>query len=257
MFTITMKARFQRWSDAESQLLQQLYETGVNMTDIAEQLGRSISSIRNKVFDLRLERKRWPTKKYEWTDEKIAFIKNNYGEITSYDIAEIIGVSPQMVRARARRLGLKLNYSHWAEKKARPKIEKGIDLYINQGLSIKDSAEQAGCGKTTLFKYLTQLGLTREVESQRVGKYGEDLCRRYCIQKNIWFRKAPKRHTYDYFLKTKGINVKHGKQSMSIAVSNLQKMIIDDEYWFFHEGTVYKLKFIETDTYIECSCIGD
>ena len=45
-------------------------------------------------------------RKYDWTEEKIAFLREHYPTGTAFDIAQVMGCSETTVRLKARELGI-------------------------------------------------------------------------------------------------------------------------------------------------------
>jgi hypothetical protein len=46
-------------------------------------------------------------KKFDWTEEKLAYLREHYPMGTAYDIAKVIGCSESTVQVKARTLGIK------------------------------------------------------------------------------------------------------------------------------------------------------
>ncbi len=88
------------WSAREERLLKKLY-TAKATSDIAKQLGRSVSAVSMKAHILGL------TKHLVWSKKEFKIIKKLYPTKTALEIADKIGRSVAMVRRKIFDLGLK------------------------------------------------------------------------------------------------------------------------------------------------------
>lgn len=178
------------------------------------------------------------------------FIRDNYGKMSKAEIASHIGVSPGMVQYRAYSMGLTLGRGYWNKTATQERIQAAIDLYCTTDKSMKQCADEAGCGITTLHKYLKKMGLSRMDVKHQIGQIGEDLFEQYCESKGINYCPIENsNHQYDYFIDDIGINVKHGRTGMMISSTNISRMKENDEFWYFQNGILRILKLIEVTTY--------
>ena len=89
------------WSRQEEALLMKMYP-GNSVSDIANQLGRSVWSVARKAQKLRL-RKSKPV----WSEKELNLLKKLYPNKTAQQIADQIGRSVRATRLRIAKLGLK------------------------------------------------------------------------------------------------------------------------------------------------------
>ena len=68
-------------------------------------------------------------RKFEWTDEMTAYLREHYPTGTAFDIAKVIGCSETTITMKARRLGIKKDPSF--------KRTDFIGRYVKRGV-IKD-----------------------------------------------------------------------------------------------------------------------
>ncbi len=188
---------------------------------------------------------------HNWTKEELAFLKDNYRRLTWDEIANHIGVINSAIQYQASKLGLKLGKGFRGKIKAQPNIEKGIALYKeNPDISSNQCAIKTGCTEVSLRKYLNKLGIYRQPPNMIRAKEGEDLFEKYCHDNNLKFEKmTTKTHTYDYIIDETGINVKYTSERLNIADSNLKGMKLNDEYWWFKGGKIFKLRLVEVSKY--------
>lgn len=69
--------------------------------ELSKVLGRTEGAIRAKCFDLNL------FKNTPWTDDEVEFIKNNYMEMKTSEISQILSRTMSAIELKAKRLGLK------------------------------------------------------------------------------------------------------------------------------------------------------
>jgi len=104
MLGLKRKKRYEgRWTPQEMAVLKELYPESP-VAEIATRLGRTVSAVENRAHQLGVKRKSWSDRL--WTAEETELLKQLYpnrGNIE--EIAERIGRSPAMVRAKAHKLG--------------------------------------------------------------------------------------------------------------------------------------------------------
>ncbi len=94
-----------KWTAKEVELLKELYPE-CPIPEIAKKLDRTASAITGKAYTLRISRKSWSEKL--WTAQELQLLGQLYPTQESIlDIAERIGRSPAMVRAKAYSIGLR------------------------------------------------------------------------------------------------------------------------------------------------------
>ncbi len=90
------------WSEEEIKLLKELYPFG-KTGQIAERLGRPLTTVRQKAYDLGFK-----TKIYNfWTKEQIKELKKDYANSTIAALAKHFKRSKGSIRIKAAQLGLK------------------------------------------------------------------------------------------------------------------------------------------------------
>ena len=94
-----------KWTAKEIALLKELYPE-CPIPEIAKRLDRTVAAITGKAYTLRISRKSWCDKL--WTPEELQLLGQLYPTQESIlDIAQRIGRSPAMVRAKAYSIGLR------------------------------------------------------------------------------------------------------------------------------------------------------
>ncbi len=91
------------WDSSMLAFLQQHHKA--KLSDLAEMLGMSTTTVRAKLIELGYERKRYPLCR-EWSNEEIEYLKVNYPISTIGDIADHMKVSPGTVSRKVKELGL-------------------------------------------------------------------------------------------------------------------------------------------------------
>ena len=90
------------WTAEEIELLRKIYPLG-NTQQVAEKLGRPLTAVRQKAYDLGLK-----TKNYNfWTDEQIQLLKKLYPISSLKDLSKKFKHSPDSIRIKASQLNLK------------------------------------------------------------------------------------------------------------------------------------------------------
>lgn len=98
------RGRGRIWTDKDVAILKELYPE-CPLPEIAQRLGRSVAAITGKAHSLGIKRKSWCDKL--WTAEEVRLLRELYPTHEDLrDIAEKIGRSPAMVRAKAYNIGL-------------------------------------------------------------------------------------------------------------------------------------------------------
>lgn len=122
---------------------------------IAHHLGRTLGSVKCKAFGLGLGTSRL------YTDKQIAFVRENYGQMSATQIGKHIGRTNRSVYQFAGRLGL-------SEK--RPPLGESFDRQLGQmhkrGLTDTAIAEKLGCERHAVGDHRRKLGLPDNTLSQ-------------------------------------------------------------------------------------------
>ncbi len=145
------------WTNEEDEFLKQNFLKWYDAA-IAEELGRTESSIRSRAARLGLSKKKGTFD--DFTDDDIAFIKKHYQTMHTKIIAEHLGVSESKIRKYAISIGLKKSISiGWTQKE---------DDFIRRNLSlpIKVLAEHLGKSNKTVVKRIKVLGLEKLPRSE-------------------------------------------------------------------------------------------
>jgi hypothetical protein len=149
---------FVYWTKDKDEKLKKLYPKYTNR-QVSSKLGKSIGSIYNRARKLGLckdvkQGYKQPRKK-KWTDEQINFIKSNYQDMSSRQIASALGKSLHSVQSQVYFLGLEKNIVWTPEKKNMLK-----KLYAK--MSPDELAQKLGCAKSSLFKQAKMIGIPRK-----------------------------------------------------------------------------------------------
>lgn len=115
------KTKDKKWSKEEDEFL--IKNNSIERKIVAEQLGRSLSSICNRYKYLGLKRPRILINETqtEWTKEEIEFIKNNYQNYSYAELGKKINRSRSAVQSKIMKLGLK-----------KDKIQKFNEYYFDE-----------------------------------------------------------------------------------------------------------------------------
>jgi hypothetical protein len=109
------------WTAEDIKLLKKLYPRG-NTRKIAERLGRPLSCVRQKAYDLGMK-----TDVYQfWTQEDLELLAEMYSDSTPEELARCFHRSAGSVKTKARQLGLKKSDSYLKNVKSRPRKRKTI-----------------------------------------------------------------------------------------------------------------------------------
>ena len=109
------------WTTEDIKLLKKLYPHG-NTGKIAERLGRPLSCVRQKAYDLGMK-----TDVYQfWTQEDLERLVEMYPDSTPEELAKRFHRSAGSVKTKARQLGLKKSVSYLKNIKSRPRKRKTI-----------------------------------------------------------------------------------------------------------------------------------
>ncbi len=149
---------FKYWTKEQDEKLKKLYPKYINR-QISEKLGKKIYCIANrgKRFGLRKDVKQGykQPRPRKWTDEQIDFIKSNYQDMSSRQIASALEKSITSVKSQVSWLGLGKNIVWTPEKKNMLK-----KLYVK--MSPDELAQKLGCAKSSLFKQAKKIGIPRK-----------------------------------------------------------------------------------------------
>jgi len=94
------------WSNEDNKLLKKMYPKNT-MQAIADKLGRSFCSVEKRARELGLRKRPSYAHYPRWSAKEIELLKKLYPHRNSQEVADKIGRSVGMVRARASKLGLK------------------------------------------------------------------------------------------------------------------------------------------------------
>ena len=90
------------WTAEEINLLKKIYPLG-KTKNVAEQLGRPFTAVRQKAYDMGLK-----TKTYQfWTDEQIQLLKQLYSDTSISVLSKRFNRSKGSIRIKAAQFGLK------------------------------------------------------------------------------------------------------------------------------------------------------
>ena len=104
------------WTTEDIRLLRRLYPRG-NTKKVAERLGRPLSCVRQKAYDLGMR-----TKVYQyWTEEDLNLLAELYPDTPPDELARRFSRSAGSVKIKARQLGLKKSDSYLKLVKSRPR----------------------------------------------------------------------------------------------------------------------------------------
>lgn len=104
------------WTKEDIRLLKRLYPKG-KIKKVAERLGRPLTAVRQKAYDLGLK-----TKKYKyWSDDELRILKKQFAETPTAELAQILERSVGTVKVKAKELGLKKSESYINDIKSQPK----------------------------------------------------------------------------------------------------------------------------------------
>jgi len=104
------------WKKEDIRLLKKLYPHG-NTRQIAERLGRPLTAVRQKAYDIGMR-----TDVYQyWTEEDLKLLEELYADTETDKLAERFGRSEGSVKTKARQLGLRKSQSYLKRIKSRPR----------------------------------------------------------------------------------------------------------------------------------------
>lgn len=117
---------------SEDEIIRSLHATGMLYKDIAEQIGRTTSYVRNYCYRIKLRRQP------DWTEEQLQLLRDWYADhsgkrLDSNELARRIGKDPQVVRLKASRLGLTERGRDYGGPRDRRKYKTAEEL--SRGLS--------------------------------------------------------------------------------------------------------------------------
>lgn len=91
------KKKFKKWSASELALLKKLYPQCKRTLDVAKQLGRPLTAVRQKAYDLGIK-----TEKYRlWSADELELLRELYPVKSLKELAKQLGRSPGAVEGRA------------------------------------------------------------------------------------------------------------------------------------------------------------
>ena len=104
------------WTEDDIKLLKRLYPRG-NTKKVAERLGRPLTCVRQKAYDMGMK-----TKVYQfWTPEDLDLLIELYPKTPTEELAERFHRSAGSVKTKARQLGLRKTSSYIKLIKSRPR----------------------------------------------------------------------------------------------------------------------------------------
>jgi hypothetical protein len=104
------------WTKADIRLLKRMYPKG-NTRKIAERLGRPLTAVRQKAYDMGLK-----TNIYQyWTKEDLLRLAQLYPHTPTNQLALQLGRSPGSVKTKARELDLRKTKDYMRLIKSRPR----------------------------------------------------------------------------------------------------------------------------------------
>ena len=115
---------YKRWDHVEDMTLR-VWCDQESCEQLAERLGRSVSSVKSRLQTLGIKKKNIYPKK-TWTNEMETYLKSRAGKQSSKSIAKNLGVSRKVLRLKASRLGVCLRVH-----KNRLWTEGEIDLLLS------------------------------------------------------------------------------------------------------------------------------
>lgn len=141
------------WKPEDEDYLRENYP-GMSIKELAQTLGRTESSINNKVKNLGLTNRTYNW----WTERETEYIKQNYHTMDTRTIAETLGRSREAVRLKANHLGLvSVNYK-------RPWTDNDTETLLklkDEGLDNTEIAERMERSLGTVYLKLRDHGLTQ------------------------------------------------------------------------------------------------
>ena len=156
-----------RWDHVEDSTLR-VWCDQESCEQLAKRLGRSLSSVRSRIYTLGIKKKNIYPKK-TWTVEMETFLKSRAGSQSSKSIAKKLGVSREVLRQKASRLGVSLRVH-----KNRLWSEGEIDILLRQvhktiyypHLSWDKISKIVGRSPHSCRKKASELGLTLELKKE-------------------------------------------------------------------------------------------
>ncbi len=104
------------WTKKDIRLLKRLYPKG-NTRKVAERLGRPLTAVRQKAYDIGIK-----TKVYQyWTEEDLNVLTKLYPNTSTQELAEFFNRSAGSVKTKARQLGLKKSDDYLKHVKSLPR----------------------------------------------------------------------------------------------------------------------------------------
>ena len=104
------------WKKQDIKLLKRLYPRG-NTRMIAERLGRPLTAVRQKAYDIGMK-----TDVYQfWPDEDLKVLAKLYADTATEELAERFGRSAGSIKTKARQLGLRKSPAYLKRIKSRPR----------------------------------------------------------------------------------------------------------------------------------------
>jgi len=141
------------WKPEDEDYLRENYP-GMSIKELAQTLGRTESSINNKVKNLGLTNRTYNW----WAENEIQYLEKHYGQMPVKKIGDRIGRSESSISHKAQNLGLRnpTFKGKWTDEETRQLIS-----LRSEGLTYMEIAVRMGRAKTTVAKKLHEEGLTR------------------------------------------------------------------------------------------------
>lgn len=93
------------WTESEIEYVLSHYKD-TTLMDMGFHLHMAASTVRDKLHSMGLETDPNRKRRKVWSEEEIAFLKENFSHMTAIEIADRLGVSNTTVSTKARELGL-------------------------------------------------------------------------------------------------------------------------------------------------------
>jgi len=150
------KASRDRWSEEDELFL----TCNVNLTyeEMADKLNRTVQSVKKKCQKMNFC---LTTKNFRWMEADIEFLRDNYAEMTSEEIATRMGISKSSVEMKIFKLGLKKSNSKtW-------KSDEIDYLRSNKNLTYTELAETMGVSKGSVRFQFNKLNIKKDDKRNR------------------------------------------------------------------------------------------
>jgi len=154
-----------KWSNKEVTLLKKLFPK-TNTRQLAEQLGRPLTAVRQKAYEMRLKTGTYLNR--YWSEEEIKSLKRLFPDNKTRDVADKLNHSAGAVSRLASRLGLKKSKGYLKSigqvSEPRRWSQKEVKLLkkLNYSRSRQEIAEKLGRSTATVSQKALRLGLKKK-----------------------------------------------------------------------------------------------